>query len=67
MDELRATLSAEGNLAIDWDFEGEEFDEESKLCARDPQDRRAARASDQCYLRDACWNRRGVGAANGRL
>jgi hypothetical protein len=33
MDELRATLSAEGNLAMDWDFEGEEFDEESKLRA----------------------------------
>ena len=25
MDELRATLSAEGNLAMDWDFEGEEL------------------------------------------
>jgi aspartate-semialdehyde dehydrogenase len=33
MDELRATLSAEGNLAMDWDFEGEEFDDESKLRA----------------------------------
>jgi aspartate-semialdehyde dehydrogenase len=33
MDELRAMLSAEGNLAMDWDFEGEEFDEESKLRA----------------------------------
>ncbi len=31
MEELRATPSAEGNLAMDWDFDGEEFDEESKL------------------------------------
>jgi aspartate-semialdehyde dehydrogenase len=31
MAELRATPSAEGNLAMDWDFDGEEFDEESKL------------------------------------
>jgi aspartate-semialdehyde dehydrogenase len=31
MDELRATPSGEGNLAMDWDFDGEEFDEESKL------------------------------------
>jgi aspartate-semialdehyde dehydrogenase len=29
--ELRATPSGEGNLAMDWDFDGEEFDEESKL------------------------------------
>ncbi len=28
---LRATPSGEGNLAMDWDFDGEEFDEESKL------------------------------------
>jgi aspartate-semialdehyde dehydrogenase len=31
MAELRATPSGEGNLALDWDFDGEEFDEESKL------------------------------------
>jgi aspartate-semialdehyde dehydrogenase len=31
MEELRATPSAEGNLAMDWDFDGVEFDEESKL------------------------------------
>ena len=31
MQELRATPSGEGNLAMDWDFDGEEFDEESKL------------------------------------
>ena len=31
MEELRATPSGEGNLAMDWDFDGEEFDEESKL------------------------------------
>jgi aspartate-semialdehyde dehydrogenase len=31
MDELRATPSGEANLAMDWDFDGEEFDEESKL------------------------------------
>jgi len=31
MEELRATPSGEGNLAMDWDFGGEEFDEESKL------------------------------------
>jgi len=31
MAELRATPSGEGNLAMDWDFDGEEFDEESKL------------------------------------
>jgi len=33
MEELRATPSAEGNLGMDWDFDGEEFDEESKLRA----------------------------------
>ena len=31
MQELRVTPSGEGNLAMDWDFDGEEFDEESKL------------------------------------
>ena len=31
MDELRGTPAAEGDLAMDWDFDGEEFDEESKL------------------------------------
>jgi aspartate-semialdehyde dehydrogenase len=31
MEELRATPSGEGNLAMDWDFDGEECDEESKL------------------------------------
>jgi aspartate-semialdehyde dehydrogenase len=31
MEELRETPSGEGNLAMDWDFDGEEFDEESKL------------------------------------
>jgi aspartate-semialdehyde dehydrogenase len=31
MQELWATPSGEGNLAMDWDFDGEEFDEESKL------------------------------------
>jgi aspartate-semialdehyde dehydrogenase len=31
MEALRATPSGEGNLAMDWDFDGEEFDEESKL------------------------------------
>jgi aspartate-semialdehyde dehydrogenase len=31
MAELRATPSGEGNLALDWEFDGEEFDEESKL------------------------------------
>jgi aspartate-semialdehyde dehydrogenase len=31
MEKLRATPSGEGNLAMDWDFDGEEFDEESKL------------------------------------
>jgi aspartate-semialdehyde dehydrogenase len=33
MEELHATPSAEGNLAMDWDFDGEEFEEESKLRA----------------------------------
>ncbi len=33
MEELRATPSGEGNLAMDWEFDGEEFDEESKLRA----------------------------------
>jgi aspartate-semialdehyde dehydrogenase len=33
MEELRATPPGEGNLAMDWDFDGEEFDEESKLRA----------------------------------
>ena len=33
MEELRATPPAEANLAMDWDFDGEEFDEESKLRA----------------------------------
>src|SRR6058998_1668521 len=31
MEELRETPSGEGNLRMDWDFDGEEFDEESKL------------------------------------
>src|SRR6058998_59186 len=31
MEELRGTPSGEANLAMDWDFDGEEFDEESKL------------------------------------
>jgi aspartate-semialdehyde dehydrogenase len=31
MEELRATPPGEGNLTMDWDFDGEEFDEESKL------------------------------------
>jgi aspartate-semialdehyde dehydrogenase len=33
MEELRATPAAEGNLYMDWDFDGEEFEEESKLRA----------------------------------
>jgi aspartate-semialdehyde dehydrogenase len=33
MERLRATPSAEADLAMDWDFDGEEFDEESKLRA----------------------------------
>src|SRR3954451_17625144 len=31
MEKLRATPVGEGNLAMDWDYDGEEFDEESKL------------------------------------
>ena len=31
MEELRAMPAGEGNLAMDWDYDGEEFDEESKL------------------------------------
>src|SRR6266566_3582734 len=31
MEELCATPSGEGNVSMDWDFDGEEFDEESKL------------------------------------
>jgi aspartate-semialdehyde dehydrogenase len=31
MAELRGTPSGEGNLKMDWDFDGQEFDEESKL------------------------------------
>ena len=31
MEELRATPPGETNLAMDWNFDGEEFDEESKL------------------------------------
>ena len=33
MDELRATPSAEGHLDMDWEFDGVDFDEESKLKA----------------------------------
>jgi aspartate-semialdehyde dehydrogenase len=33
MEELKATPPGETNLAMDWDFDGEEFDEESKLRA----------------------------------
>jgi aspartate-semialdehyde dehydrogenase len=33
MEELRAQASTEGNLGMDWDFDGEEFEEESKLRA----------------------------------
>jgi aspartate-semialdehyde dehydrogenase len=33
MEQLRATPPGEANLAMDWDFDGEEFDEESKLRA----------------------------------
>jgi aspartate-semialdehyde dehydrogenase len=33
MEELRAQPSAEGDLAMDWDYDGEEFDEEAKLRA----------------------------------
>jgi aspartate-semialdehyde dehydrogenase len=31
MEELRATAPAEAHLDMDWEFDGEEFDEESKL------------------------------------
>jgi aspartate-semialdehyde dehydrogenase len=31
MDALRATEAAEQDLAMDWDFDGEEFDEETKI------------------------------------
>jgi aspartate-semialdehyde dehydrogenase len=31
MEQLRAMEPAEGDLAMDWDYDGEEFDEESKL------------------------------------
>jgi aspartate-semialdehyde dehydrogenase len=31
MEQLRAQQPAEGNLGMDWDFDGEEFEEESKL------------------------------------
>ena len=33
MEELRSTQPAEAHLDMDWDFDGEEFDEESKLRA----------------------------------
>jgi aspartate-semialdehyde dehydrogenase len=33
MEELRATRPGEANLGMDWDFDGEEFDEETKLRA----------------------------------
>jgi aspartate-semialdehyde dehydrogenase len=33
MDDLRNQSPAEGDLAMDWDFDGEEFEEESKLRA----------------------------------
>jgi aspartate-semialdehyde dehydrogenase len=33
MEELRATPSAEAHLDMDWEFDGEEFDEEAKLRA----------------------------------
>jgi len=33
MDELRATAPAEAHLSMDWDFDGEEFEEEAKLRA----------------------------------
>jgi aspartate-semialdehyde dehydrogenase len=31
MEELRATAAAEQDLRMDWDFDGEEFDEETKI------------------------------------
>jgi aspartate-semialdehyde dehydrogenase len=33
MEQLRATPPGEANLAMDWEYDGEEFDEESKLRA----------------------------------
>jgi aspartate-semialdehyde dehydrogenase len=33
MEDLRAQAAAEGNLSMDWDFEGDESEEESKLRA----------------------------------
>jgi aspartate-semialdehyde dehydrogenase len=33
MEELRNQDSTEGNLSVDWDFDGEEFDEEAKIRA----------------------------------
>ena len=33
MERLRGQAPDEGNLGMDWDFDGEEFDEESKLRA----------------------------------
>jgi aspartate-semialdehyde dehydrogenase len=33
MEELRATAAGDGQLDMDWDFDGEEFEEESKLRA----------------------------------
>jgi aspartate-semialdehyde dehydrogenase len=33
MEELRSTPPGEANLGMDWDFDGEEFDEETKLRA----------------------------------
>lgn len=33
MEELRATPSAEAHLGMDWDFDGEDFEEEAKLRA----------------------------------
>ncbi len=33
MDELRSKASTEGNVDMDWPFEGDEFEEESKLRA----------------------------------
>src|SRR6478736_7708892 len=33
MEQLRAQAPGEGNLEMDWDFDGEEFDEETKLRA----------------------------------
>jgi aspartate-semialdehyde dehydrogenase len=32
MERLHAQAPGEGNLEMDWDFDGEEFDEETKLC-----------------------------------